>query len=254
MNNALEYFENYFSGNLPDAEKSAFEKRIETDPVFAEEVGIYIAMRGNIRRELYRQKKKAFDSWYTELAASPEYAYQPAKRPPLLRQLLPYLAGAVAACFLVLLGWMLWFDNPSPQQLASTYVEQHLSTLSVTMSGQADSLQLGIAAFNQKDYASAESIFRSLANHPTLGWEAIKNLGILYLITGQYDKALVRFDALSAREIYANPGPFYKAVTLMKRSQGQDREEAWVLLQQVIDRQLPGNQEAAQWIKQLAMD
>jgi tetratricopeptide (TPR) repeat protein len=250
MNNALEYIENYFSGNLPEEEKSAFEKRIETDPVFAEEVGFYIASRGNIRQELHRQKKKEFDSWYAELATNPDYAYRPAKQHPLLRQLLPYLAGAVAACCLLVLGWMLWFNNPSPQQLASTYVEQHLSTLAVTMSGEPDSLQRGIAAFNRKDTALAESIFQALANHPTLGWEAIKNLGILYLVTGRYDQALDQFDALSAnKNLYANPGPFYKAITLMKRSQGQDREEARALLQQVIERQLPGNQEAVQWIK-----
>jgi hypothetical protein len=249
MNNSLEYIENYFTGNLSETETSAFERRIETDPVFADEVGFYVALRGNIREELHRQKKKEFDSWYTELSSKPQYQYQPPKQHPLLRKVMPYLAGAVSVCLLLFLGWMLLFNNPSPQQLAGAYVEQHLSTLSITMAGQRDSLQLGIEAFNQKDYASAERIFLALAKQEDQASEAVKNLGILYLVTGRYDQALTAFDSLAAKDLHANPGPFYKAVTLLKRSQGQDREEARVLLQQVIDDQLPGSKEAEQWIK-----
>lgn len=144
-----------------------------------------------------------------------------------------------------------FFNSPSPQQLASNYVEQNLHTLSITMNGRQDSLQLGIAAFNRKDYAVAEKIFRSLANQNTLAPEAIKNLGILYLVTGKYDKALLEFDSLSAyKNLYANPGPFYKAITLMKRAKGRDQEEAQVILQEIREKQLPGNKEAEQWMKQ----
>lgn len=59
MASTFDYIENYFAGNLPDEEKRTFERKCENDPVFAEEVGFYMALRKNLRKELYNQKKKS---------------------------------------------------------------------------------------------------------------------------------------------------------------------------------------------------
>lgn len=50
--------------------------------------------------------------------------------------------------------------------------------------------------------------------------------------------------------LYTNPGPFYKAVTLMLRSEGNDKQQAKKILQQIINKNLYGDREAKNWIKQ----
>jgi hypothetical protein len=242
MTSTIEYIENYFAGALSDNEKSAFENKCETDEAFAKEVAFYILARENIQRELHTKKKNQFNKLYKQLSTRKNKPYH------ILRKLSPYLSFAVA-CILLFFGWLLFFNNPSPQKLANAYVEENLQTLSITMNGSQDSLQLGISAFNKKNYLSAERIFRALKKQPTLGPEATKNLGILYLVTGQFGEALLAFDSLSVnKNLYANPGPFYKAITLMQRDEGRDLKDAKIILQEVIDKQLPGNKEAERWI------
>ena len=167
-----------------------------------------------------------------------------------MRTLIPY-STAAAACLLIFIGWLYFFSNPSPQHLAEGYINDNLYTLSVTM-GTQDSLQLGIEAYNRQDYLTAEKIFLSLSQKNDQTVEAIKYLGIVYLMTGAYDKAIEKFEALSAYpNLYANAGPFYKAIALMKRSVGNDQEEAKQILRQVIEQQLPGHKEALHWIDHL---
>jgi hypothetical protein len=80
--------------------------------------------------------------------------------------------------------------------------------------------------------------------------EAIKNLGLTYLASGEYDKALQQFDMLSKRdEIHFNLGPFYKAVTLMLRSAPGDEVVAKDILQEVVKKQLPGHKVASDWLQ-----
>jgi TolA-binding protein len=127
-------------------------------------------------------------------------------------------------------------------------VKEELSSLSATMS-ESDSLQLGIAAFNAKDYNKAEGIFRVLSKNKKYAVEATKDLGLTFLVRQQYDEALEQFDALSDNgNLYANPGPFYKAVTLMQRSGPGDEEAAKLILQDVVKKQLPGHKVASGWL------
>jgi len=245
MNENLDYIESFFQGELSEDEAQAFERKCENDPAFAKEVSQYIAMREGLQQELYEQKKKEFDGMYAQLSKRPPTA------PPKERKLMPYLSAAAAACVLVFFAWFFYLQPPSPQMLADNYIEENLQTLSVTMSGTKDSLQMGIAAFNQEDYARAETIFQQLSRQENeVSAEAIKNLGITYLVSGQYDKALAQFDILSANKtLFSNPGAFYKAITLMKRNEGNDREEARKILDEVISKQLNGSQEAEEWIE-----
>ena len=114
----------------------------------------------------------------------------------------------------------------------------------------SDSLQLGIAAYNTNDYNKAESIFRELSKNKKHVVEATKDLGLTFLVRQQYDNALEQFDALSDNDsLYANPGPFYKAVTLMQRSGPGDEEAAKLILQDVVKKQLPGHKVASGWLR-----
>ncbi len=243
MSNAFEYIETYFTGDLSTAEKEAFTNRCASDPAFAEEVAFYLSLRNNLQQELHRQKQAEFAELHDQLAA-----VKPTKS--LVVRLRPVLAVA-AACLLLFFVWTLFLNKPSSQALATDYIEKNFTTIGITMGNAgADPLQQGITAYNAGSFAAAEKIFESLQHSSAQRAEALKYLGMLYLKTGNYNKALAQFDTLSQNEqLYENPGPFYKAVTLMKRSGNGDKETARALLQEVVQKNLPGAAEAKAWLK-----
>jgi tetratricopeptide (TPR) repeat protein len=245
MNNALEYIEDYFTGRLSATEKEAFEDRCISDPAFAEEVAFYVSLRDGLKQELRQHKKTEFTELHDQTAAA-----EPA--PSIVVRLRPFIAAA-AVCLLLFVVWNTFFKPPSPQALADRYIEKNFTTLGITMgSNSADRLQAGIVAYNARNFREAEKNFQSLQQGTPQHTEAVQYLGILYLATGSYDKALAQFDTLSHMEqLYANPGPFYKAVTLLKRSGKSDKEAARALLQNVVDKGLPGAPEAKEWLKEL---
>ena len=51
------------------------------------------------------------------------------------------------------------------------------------------------------------------------------------------------------RRLYDNPGEFYQALTLMKRNIPGDHQKAKFLLQDVVDKNLSGKEEAQKWLK-----
>ena len=241
----LEYIEDYFANTLSGKDKKAFEARCENDPDFAKAVGFYILSRQTLHDALTEDKKKEFLEQYHQLALENTEAGTGR------RTWFSYIAAA-AACILLLIAYLTYSPGKSPEKLADAYIEENLTTLSTTMSGATDSLAMAIGAFNDKDYGKAETIFQLLGKNEDLLPETTEYLGITYLKTGQYDKAIEQFDKLiSITGLYANPGKFYMAVTLMKRAGDGDSEKAKRLLQEVISGRLPGYKEASVWMKDL---
>lgn len=248
MNNP-EIIEAYFKGNLQDDEKKEFEDRCLADTEFAAEVAAYVALRDGIRQLLNDRKKAEFAELRAELSVMPEPAAK-AKVKQSPGKLAFYLA---AACIIVVLGYTLWFRPAPSQRLSGDYIQSSFSTLGQTM-GAADStsqIQQGIAAYNAKDYVRAEQIFGKLARNPVPQPEVIKNLGITFLATGKYDQAVVAFHALAGFKLYSNPGLFYQAIALMKRNKADDLAEAKKILNEVVQKDLEGSNEAKIWLKKL---
>ena len=65
---------------------------------------------------------------------------------------------------------------------------------------------------------------------------------------GNYNKALSYFQQLGTYHLYANPAIFYQALTMMKRNQPGDKEEAKRLLKEVSDNNLAEKETADQWL------
>jgi tetratricopeptide (TPR) repeat protein len=250
MSETLEYIDTYFNGGLAPTEKEAFEIKCESDPAFAEEVAFYISARAGLKNTLHEQKKEEFRKMYAELSAKNNTSSK-----GTVRKMFPYMA-AVAACLLVFFGYQIFFSESSSQasskQLAEAYVKQNMLQLNITMGGEKDSLQLGIAAFNSKQYNEAEKIFAVLTNRPSTSAEAVKNLGTVYLVTGRFDDAVTQFDKLASQpDLFVNPGLFYKAIALLQRSAPGDKESAKQLLEEVVKKDLPGSKEAKEWLQKL---
>lgn len=258
-NDDLELIEKYYKGRLAGGELDEFLRREKTDKNFAEKVRSYTEIMAGIQYFGEQQEfAETIRGWENEIKQDTKKKSFSGSVDPSLKsdaKLIPinrnriYWLGAVAASVLILIAF-LTFRNEEPQALANAYMEENFTTLSTTMGSGTNNLAAGISAFNEKDYEEAEKRFRSLSDNEDLAAESAKYLGITYLKTGQYDKAIEQFNKLILHEeLYANPGKFYLAITLMKRSEGSDEAEAKKLLQEVVARELPGYKEAADWLE-----
>ncbi len=245
MEEPLDYIERYFRGELSAEERVSFEERCVSDTAFSETVVFYISSRQQIREELQEQKRAEFQDMYLSMSRSGSSAISPVRR-------LTFYISAAAACLLLVVGWWVFFRGGGSRQMADEYIKNNFTILSVTMSGSRDSVQQGLDAYNKGDHARAEALFSALVREYPQDMEVRKYLGIVFLAEKQYDKALVQFDSLAARQdLYSNPGLFYKALTLMERATGDDRAKAKIILQEVVNKKLPGSVEASQWIERL---
>jgi hypothetical protein len=241
MNNSFDYIDDYFGNLLKGEEKKAFEQRCLSDEAFAEEVAAYISLRDGLKEQLNRQKKAEFTDLYNELSQQQHMVRRINLRP------FAYLA---AASVLLFIGWFIFFMKPNPKTLAIQYAAANFNTLGLNMSS-SDNLQAGISAYNAKQYGQAEHYFQTYLEQHQTDFKALEYLGLTHLAMKQYDQALKDFDHLAAMPLYTNPGLFYKALTLMERSEGTDLEDAKSILQQVAKRNLYGHKQASNWIKKL---
>jgi len=246
MADTLEYIESYFQQTLNPEEKIAFEKRCETDEAFAKEVAFYITSRQVLKEELLKEKMQ---SWKEESPAKEEPAplISLTKKSGVVR----WIIYAAAACLLLFASVYLVETQTSPKKYASNYVKSNYSTLSQTMDASHDSLQLGIAAYNNKDYNRALQLFTSVQQTDAQNSDAKKYAGLAYLQQHNYDKAIEQFDALSNMKLFSNPGDFLNAVSLLERNSPGDKEESKKLLHKVADNNEEGSEKAKDWLNKL---
>ncbi|MEO6455083.1 MAG: hypothetical protein ABIN97_13470 [Ginsengibacter sp.] len=245
MMNTLSYIDAYFQHQLSDEERRIFEARCEQDTAFAGEVAYYVTSRRVLKEELLLQKQTLWTAGATDKPA----IIINSKKNFILPDWLRY---AVAACFILLAGFYFLNRTQSPQQIANNYVTKNLTHISQSMGNADDSLQLGIAAYNKKDYTSALQIFENLSQSHSEKSDAKKYAGYVYLVTQQYGKALKQFDALAnIKGLYSNPGLFLKAIALIQRKGTGDTEQARIILNLVVKQGLQGKQEAEELLKKM---
>ena len=249
MSETLEYIDSYFSGALSPSERVLFEDRCESDPDFAGQVAFFVSARAAIESESALLLKDQFDELYRTHRR---------RKKPVIRRMFPYVSIAAAVIIVIFAGWFYFYNRGSSGNAGSAkaataqYINKNLLTISTTLAATPDSLELGKIAFNKKNYTEAEKIFYRLSLDTNKNIEAVEDLGIVYLVTAQYDKALVQFDMLSGQtNLHANFGPFYTAIALIQRNKEGDPEKAKMILEDIINKHLPGEEEAKEWIKLL---
>ena len=289
MENKLEYIDAYFNKMLSREEAILFEKKIEEDRDFANEVAFYLSAKQSVQAQVNLEKKERFrellsqaslsgvrpletrshglTDWLRSLADRTRtlMGFGPIQPAPIpiypnvsgsslsLRRLMAYRI-AVAGSLLILVflvGYLVFLKPGSPSQMADKYIKENFETLGVTMGTELDSIEEGKRLYNKAHYDSAIQQFQSIIQRDTAKFEAKRYLGIAYLKVGNYDKALLYFQQLGNYSLFSNPAIFYQALTLMKRNQPGDKQKAKQLLQQVIDNDLDGKETARQWRKKL---
>lgn len=247
MSDTLEYIECYFKQTLRSEERRVFELRCETDKAFANEVAFYIATHQALREKLLNQKAS---SWKTENILQEEII--PVISTTKKSTFSKWIVYAAAACLLLAVSVYLFETNTSPKALAANYINDTYSNIGQTMDASHDSLQVGIAAYNNKEYNKALQYFEGIEKRDTANSDAKKYAGLAYLHERNYDKAIKYFTDLSNMQgLFSNPGNFLKAAALLERSAATDKEEAQTLLQKVVDEKQEGNEIAAEWLKKL---
>ncbi|TMI88814.1 MAG: tetratricopeptide repeat protein [Bacteroidetes bacterium] len=247
MENYLDYIDAYFTGDLNPEERKQFEKRIEEDRNFAEEVAFYLSARQVLKENVQAEKKE----WFRQLASGNSASSESRVSAPVRKIWVYRLTAAASVLGILFLSWYLFLQKPtSSDRLADNYIKSDLETLSVKM-GSTDSIQEGLRLYNKKQYDSALYQFRLIIQRDTGNYLAKRYAGIVSLKLGNYDKALEYFQELERYVLYANPGLFYQALTLLKRNQPGDKEQAKQFLKEVVDRHLDGDDTAREWLKKL---
>lgn len=241
MENGMEYIEGYFSKEMSAEEITQFEQRILEDPGFAEEVAFYLGARQAAKEQQEIETKERFREIYRQ--------YQPTGKVRSIGRWSWLVAAAVV--FAVVVGLYLYQQPATPGRLADRYIRQHWQTLGVSMSSREDSIQTGLRLYNEEKLPEALKQFEAVIQSGDPGFEVKKYAGIVALRLKDYDKALVYFKQLSDYKLYANPGLFYQAVTLMERNRSGDPENAKQLLLQVVQNDLEEKETAREWLRKL---
>ncbi|MGB8193692.1 MAG: hypothetical protein WCF67_17300 [Chitinophagaceae bacterium] len=240
---SLEFIDNYFKGTLNPEETRQFEQKILNDPAFAEEVAFYCNTMQELESDMTAEKKHHFLKLYRlgEVRISP--------KPSLLRRMFTPLRVAAAALVPVIIVCWYFFQMPvSTLRLAEKYIDKDLHKMDVKMSGGKDHIQTGQNLYNEGKDAEALQEFELAIKSDPAQAEPKKFAGIVSLRMEDYDRALNYFRQVDSIPQYSNPGKFYQALTLMKRNQPGDRQEAKKLLEDVVAKKLEKHATAEEWL------
>jgi tetratricopeptide (TPR) repeat protein len=225
--------EKYLADELNQDELQAFNKRLQTDGVFAETFALYKSIDGEMNET---EDEVALRERLSGLTQKHFTIPQPAKIIPIASRRKWWLyAVAAAASIAIVLFLMPGNEKPlSNEQLFAQYaVPEDLPT--VVRGANDDSLLLkATSLFNQKMYAAAKILLDSIAKSRPTEAKLQLSLGICYLKTGEFNFAIDNFNSLANGEsIYKYDAIAWKAYTLLK----QDKREACI----VVLKQIPAN-------------
>ena len=239
----LEYIDSYFGGESSPEEASQFEKRVQEDPVFADEVAYYLGARAMLKEANVEERKARFRELYRQGAG-----------PAVVRKMNPrrWLPMAVASLLAMMaLSWLLFLRPADPSRLADRYIRQNLSVLPVKMGG-ADRVQTAIGLYNSGDFPGALQQFNDELRLDPLNPAALFYTGIVSLRMEKYDQALDLFINLSIHtDPHVNPALFYEALTLMRRNHAGDSDHAKQLLKRIVREDLNKKGDAQELLSRL---
>jgi tetratricopeptide (TPR) repeat protein len=241
---SLEYIDAYFGGEFPLEEASRFEKRIQEEPAFAEEVAYYLGARVAFKETYNDERKARFRELYRQRASPAEVRRMDPRR------WLPAAAAAVLLA-LIVLSWLLFLRPAGPSRLADRYIRQNLTVLPGKMGG-ADSMQTGISLYNAGRFAEALQQFENLLRSDPFNPAALLYAGFVSLRIENYDKALDFFIKLENHtDSHVNPALFYEALTLMRRHHAGDYDHAKLLLRRIVQQDLDKKKDAQEFLSKM---
>jgi tetratricopeptide (TPR) repeat protein len=237
----LEYIDNYFHAEKDPDQTRLFEQKIQNDASFAADLAFYLSARQVAGENHLSESRDRFRNLYEA------NKNQKPEKGRLVALNLRWIAiAAVVAA--VVFGVFISQKRESPEQLADQFIKTEMKTLGLTM-GREDELQKGSNLYNQQKYTEALVIFENLIRTDSTNIQALENAGKACIQLAQYDKALTYFRSMDAHHIYAEPGKFYEALILLKRNQAGDKDQAKLILQEIVTKDLNNEAIAEKWLK-----
>lgn len=236
-----ERIEHYFDAKLTEAEKQQFEADLVANTDLADDTAFYLQACLAAQRVAHEDLlKKKHQQWNALAKDSPKALSRNS------------WIGIAAAVLIIVLS-IFYFNNSFQKDLsvrAENYLVNNLKELPLHLSDEEQSLQGAIQDYNRQKYKeSIVSAVAYLIQHPADA-EALKVIGLAQLQLQKYDEALSYFQQLAAQtQLYSNPGKYYEAITYLLRDQPGDQETAKKLLNEVIERNLEGKQDALKLLK-----
>jgi tetratricopeptide (TPR) repeat protein len=238
----LEKIDKYFNNELSLSERQDFEIQLVKDDELKQNVSFYFNTRTAAKQLADDKRREEFEELRKKLS---QKSGDSGKIKPMI-----WLSGLAASAVLVVGFW--WFSRTPDlvtDAIADTYMQEHFQNLPVKMDASADSLQMGLRLFNEQKLTEAQIVFENILKRKNNDSEATKYAGITALRLKNYDKAIQYFKILgSQKDLFANPGKFYEAITLLQKSP-MNKKDADVLLKEVVDNGLEGKEEAQKMLK-----
>lgn len=232
--------EAFLNNELSEKEIGLLEEQLRSDQLLAEELAFFLSVK----------RLGAQDSRGQKLDARHREWLQQRKKTRVVPLKTWGLAGVAAALVISIgLTWLLR-TGPGLEELSAQYVAGNFQTLSVQMSGNAetDSLQTAITAYNAGSPEQALTICETILRREPDNAEAKKTGGIAALRLKNYEKAIFLFRSLGDQEgLYGNPGRFYEAITRLQEGGEENKKVAAELLDEVSAKGLEGKKEVEKW-------
>lgn len=210
----------YASGQMPEAERTAFEQRLKDDSAFAEEIATWAVVQKGIQTEGDRQlaeKLHVLGKKLMQENASGLTATTVNVGPKRLFHLPRWAYAAAAAVLLVLIAWPVYQSlQPTGTQYAynnKAVFDEHFRTgpLPVVRDAEVATWQ---KAYEEKQYDDAIAALEALLANPnyTRRSEAQLYLGISRLAIGQGREALDALKKVSSDSYDWDEAQWYSAL------------------------------------------
>ncbi|HIP48778.1 MAG TPA: hypothetical protein EYG92_07425 [Lutibacter sp.] len=211
MNSKYEQIEKYWQGKLEGSDLKAFEKQMQVDANFAEEVGLYKEIEKSIAHRFKHQKKESeLRTTLNKIQKEQDFSKKTSKVIPLMG----YKKWLVAASIAVLVG-LFFFQNDT-----ATYSDYaNHEPMEVSVRGNSSTLDQVQKLFNEKDYLLANTHLSRLADFYKDNAEIQLYYGITFLETDQYEMAKMTFEKIAdGNSLFKYKATWYLALNALKQN------------------------------------
>jgi tetratricopeptide (TPR) repeat protein len=222
----------YFDHTLSEIELIAFNKLLENDASFAEE----LAFRKNLQNSIHIHER-------ARIKASIKQFETTIKKQPILRKYFTWTAAAITITFMLIAVYQ-YTQNPKPETLFQEYYSGYPNIIAPTerSSNNSDSLtQTAFAAYDQQAFKEALEGFKILEAQQKTDYTSLY-MGICYLELKNSVAAIKILEkAVALNNTYSLTAKWYLALAYLQNDQPQLALE---ILKQYAVLEEPFKQEA----------
>jgi len=212
MNSKYEQIERYWEGLLEGEELKAFEKMMQENSDFAEEVNLYQSIENNLIHRVQDQEEELeLRKTLTNLGKTQKIETKTSKIIPLMK----YKKWLVAASIAVIVGFFMFQNKEATYANYATHEPMQVSV----RGGSNESLERVQNAFNSGDYQLANTHLSRLAEYYRDNAEIQLYYGITFIETDQYDMGeMILTRIANGDSLFKYKAQWYLALSSLKQN------------------------------------